>query len=518
MTQKMADNIPTGNKAGPDSLDRLVAALPEIYQPIFGHRELSSKASRGCEDRFAFIVQIYQALENQLKRPLRVLDLGCAQGFFSLGLAGRGAEVAGIDFNEANIAVCNALAAEHPGFKTRFQTGFIEDAAMRLKQDEYDLVLGLSVFHHSVHGMGKDAVRKMLYLFAANIAAGIFEMALPSEPAAWAQAQPQNPRQLMEGYAFVHEFARVPTHLSSVARPFYFASNRYWFLNNHMEAFEASAAESHIFADNVSQGTRRYFFGKGLIAKLFYLDPGDCRAANLEEHKNEVALLQKPPAGLRLPRLVLEGKHGNEAWLVREYVPGELLIDRLRAGHTCNAPAIIKDILEQLTKLEAAGLYHNDVRIWNILMGADGRAALIDYGAVSKDKKDCAWPGNLFLAFSIFMHELISGQVMKTDLLRVPAFNPDTMPEPYRTVLWQLLELPPEDWSFAFLHERLSSAASGKALPKAARPGVAAAIQSLEEACKVYREALDIWRRIATHSTDLVQQLQNAKQKDKQES
>lgn len=59
-----------------------VAALPEKYQPIFGHPELSEGSSRGCEDRFVLIRECARRLQGELGRPLRVLDLGCAQGFF----------------------------------------------------------------------------------------------------------------------------------------------------------------------------------------------------------------------------------------------------------------------------------------------------------------------------------------------------------------------------------------------------------------------------------------------------
>jgi O-antigen chain-terminating methyltransferase len=92
----------------------LVHRLPEVYQPILGHPELSERVSRGCSDRLDDIARIYRALETQLGRPLRVLDLGCAQGFFSLSLADLGATVLGVDYLAANIDVCQALAAERP--------------------------------------------------------------------------------------------------------------------------------------------------------------------------------------------------------------------------------------------------------------------------------------------------------------------------------------------------------------------------------------------------------------------
>lgn len=71
-------------------LSELVNALPEFYQPIYGHGEWDDKPLRNCKDRLLIIEKIYDDLSKKLERPLRVLDLGCAQGFFSLSLAVRG--------------------------------------------------------------------------------------------------------------------------------------------------------------------------------------------------------------------------------------------------------------------------------------------------------------------------------------------------------------------------------------------------------------------------------------------
>ncbi len=66
-----------------DEVRVLVSRLPEVYQPIYGHPELSEHASRATEDRFEDIRRVYEVLSDHLGRPLRVLDLGCAQGFRS---------------------------------------------------------------------------------------------------------------------------------------------------------------------------------------------------------------------------------------------------------------------------------------------------------------------------------------------------------------------------------------------------------------------------------------------------
>ena len=85
------------------NIEQLVSELPEIYQTIFGHPQWNADAARDCNQRLLHIKQHYDQLSEALGRPLRVLDLGCAQGFFSLSLAGYGATVKGIDFQQQNI-------------------------------------------------------------------------------------------------------------------------------------------------------------------------------------------------------------------------------------------------------------------------------------------------------------------------------------------------------------------------------------------------------------------------------
>jgi SAM-dependent methyltransferase len=492
------------------SLERLVATLPEIYQPIFGHPELSHRVSRASEDRLLPIIEIYRALEVQLRRPLRVLDLGCAQGFFCLNLARLGATAHGLDFQHGNIAVCKALASEAPGLDATFEAARVEDVLAALAQDQYDLVLGLSVFHHIVQQIGALAVQRMLAALSEKVAVGVFEMALATEPAAWAASQPGNPRQLLAGFGFVLEIAETRTHLSATPRSLYFASSRYWRLNGRMQAFDRWTSEAHVYANGANFGARRYFFGGGLFAKLLMLDFVKTRAANQRDHWNETAFLSNPPAGFPAPRLLEQGYNEREAWLAREELPGDLLIDLIRAGRPYDAKLVLQDVLSQLAALEAAGLCHNDVRAWNVLIAPDGRAALIDYGAICGDRRDCGWPHDLFLSFLIFAHEVFSGTVEDLSPLRTPSLGPDGLPEPWRGAFWRLFEAPPDSWRFADLRQSLAQAQGDPCgAPAAGFPGPALALQAMAEACGLYRHATMEWRNRAMQAEARVQQLQS---------
>jgi SAM-dependent methyltransferase len=472
-----------------EDIESLAAALPEIYQPIYGHPELSSRATRACEDRLEAIISIYRVLEAKLGRPLRVLDLGCAQGFFSLSLAELGATVRGIDFESKTIPLCTALAGERPRLRVTFGQDLVERVIAYLEHDQYDLVLGLSVFHHLVRRHGLELTQKMLAIVAEKTTVGIYEMALAAEPASWAAAQPQNPRDLLQSYAFVHEFARHPHHMSEIWRPMYVASNRYWFLNGQAEVFHSWKSGSHAYASVTNHKTRRYFFGQGHIVKLMTLDDKKIRAINLEEHAAEAAFLTNPPGGFAAPRPYLYGQHQNEAWLVREYMPGELLCD-IMTKKSYDAGRIIRDTLEQLATLEANGLYHNDLRTANIIVAPDGGARVIDFGAIIRDKKSRSWPNNLFLSFMIYMRDVLEGRMAESNTERAAAFNPENFPDPYRRILWQLYGQSPEAWSFAFLRDALAGTEiKDPAIPDSMRASMIAVMQAMENACRIYQDA-----------------------------
>ncbi len=218
------------------ALRALVAALPELYQPIYGHPEWTSSASRPCADRLVTLATVHDALAAALGRQVRVLDLGCAQGFFSLSLADRGAQVVGIDFSSANVAVCSALQEAHPHLDAAFVGGRIEDFLPLIGPNDFDLVLGLSVFHHLVHEQGVSAVTQLIARLADHVSVGIFEMALAGEPLYWGASQPADPTTLLTAYRHVETLTEFRTHLSTIVRPLFLASSVYRVLDGSLVA------------------------------------------------------------------------------------------------------------------------------------------------------------------------------------------------------------------------------------------------------------------------------------------
>jgi SAM-dependent methyltransferase len=437
-------------------INDLVNNLPELYQPIYGHDELTLTPSRPCFDRFNEIRQIYNSFARLLNRPLKVLDLGCAQGYFAFSLAKEGAIVTGIDHLKENIVLCNALAVENPELSISFSHVRIEEFVDHLSPNQYDLILGLSVFHHLIHNNGIPQVKSILKRLADLSRVMLLEFASRSEPCYWGPTQPDDPRTLIDEISFTHLIANYPTHLSDVYRPLFVASNSYCVLGDKVVKFDNWSFESHALSKSSHKFSRRYYFNNEEIVKLYRLDHSR-GIYNETEHRREADFLRSPANGFRCTRLITAGSNNSESWICIERLPGKLLLDLILNGEDYDAHRVILDILEQLSFLESAQLYHNDVRAWNVLVDKDNDLVyLIDYGSISAEPRDCSWPDNLFLAFFIFLNEVATGCVFDS-VHRTTPISPTGLPELYQAWASSLWERPINDWSFKLMYETLKS-------------------------------------------------------------
>lgn len=227
-----------------------------------------------------------------------------------------------------------------------FETTRIEDFLSTLEVNRYDLILGLSVFHHIVQAGGAPLVRGILAAAGVKAAAALFEIGVAEEPIYLAKAQPQSARELLSDYAFVHEIARHGTHLSDVRRPLYFASHRCWYLDGQAGVFDRWTAVSNKVVPDPHGGTRRSYFSGKKYVTLLRLDRKANREQNLLEWENRVTFLKNPPPGLTLPQLYAWGKSDTEAWLIRELLPGMTLETHIAEGRTSYDPdRVLREVL-----------------------------------------------------------------------------------------------------------------------------------------------------------------------------
>lgn len=450
------------------TLSERVAALPEVYQVIYGHPEWDRQAARDCLSRLEAIAHVCELLSSELGRPLRIIDLGCAQGFFSLSLAAKGAVVTAIDYQPENIALCQALAGENPQLHVTFIQGQIEDAIEAIQSGQYDLALGLSVFHHIVYFHGKEKAKLWINQLVDSVRIGIFELAQRQEPLYWAPSQPNDAYELIEHSAFWYQISSFATHLSPVERPMFVASNRYLLLGNICRHFDAWRTHPYAgISGNAHNGSRHYYFGDDFVCKVFDLASADNRVPdkvlvrNKAEISREASLLQKPPPGLSLPQLIAHGIDDHRAWLMMSRLEGELLSDLLLKHAPVNIDKVLEDLLQQVVALEQAGLWHDDIRLWNVIYNSQQQSAiLIDYGSVGGQPQDCVWPHNIFQAFFILVNELLIPGLAQPGRSRPVLLSPFHLPSPYANWLYAFWQIPMAAWRFSTLASLFACRAS----------------------------------------------------------
>ncbi len=75
-------------------------------------------------------------------------------------------------------------------------------------------------------------------------------------------------------------------------------------------------------------------------------------------------------------------RHGDERFLVMEYIPGQSLSEARKKRELApdEAVRLVEQVAEGLEAVHACGLVHRDIKPSNIVLGEDGVARLVDFG------------------------------------------------------------------------------------------------------------------------------------------
>jgi tRNA A-37 threonylcarbamoyl transferase component Bud32 len=334
------------------------ASLPEPRQPAWGLGVGHDATQRAYTDRVAMIVPLLQALP--CDGSLRVLDLSCAQGYFTLAVAhelaarGRKVEIVGIDRRVENIRFCEALAAHH-GIRTRFVCASFDADFLRAEAaSSWDVVLVFGI-------AGPDDAVDVVSALPAHARVALSDRALV-------------------GHAFTRRLAPTATLPESKSSGLYVGSDSMAWVGGSWFAFDRIADRSHAGVPDAFAGERRFFIGTDTVVKAFRGD-GRYGRFNRAELANEVdvllALAGEPAC---YPAVLAQADDGDVIWLARGALPGELLSEQLMAGDV-DRDAIACGLLAELAHLQALGFHHGDLRCWNCLV--DGETIrLIDFGAM----------------------------------------------------------------------------------------------------------------------------------------
>lgn len=368
-----------------DNIKERVDDLPEIYQNIYGHPEYDNDSSRHCEEREALLRKIisdYQAYSG--KREIRVLDLGCAQGYYSFCCADSGAVVDGIDFLDKNVACCKALQEEN-GLPCQFKEDKITLKMVDdIKDDSYDVILFFSVIHHICHENGFDYARTLMEHLANKGTLILTELALKEEPLYWNDNLPGKYDEWFRNVAFFDEQKFFPTHLSDIQRPFITVSNHLYYSDGvfyRIDEYKKSAYEG-----KPEDLTRRYYLcdGNKILIKQFR----DAEEAFMNEIETEASFLKENGDLSFVPQLVSYKKRDSVAEEITEIKYGKLLRQMIMDHEQIDFDPIFEGVLDNCIELEKRGYYHGDLRAWNVCVDDEGKGFLIDFGNISKSKED----------------------------------------------------------------------------------------------------------------------------------
>ena len=444
-----------------DELDALIAALPEVYQPIYGHG--SYAASRDADlPRTAHVRRMVDVIASERDRPLRILDLGSAQGYFCFLLAERGHQVVGLEYLAQNIAVSRALADRNPALAVEFVHDDLNAVAELVSQSPFDLVLGLSVLHHMVHRDGLEATTSLIAALAAAVPFAMFEMARREEPVYWGPSQPADPRVTIASYPFIRQLGRSRTHLSHVARPLLFCSTSHAWVGGTLTPIRSYSEFSHPGAAPVLAGKRRYFHLDGSMVKISAQFDEVVDHALLDDLKQELrserlVLDRLRAEGFDVPAVLEFVDEDGEVLLARTTQPGTL-VSELLGSDDLDREEVIRQVAQDLARLESVGLFHRDLRTWNVLWDPESRRArLIDFGSIAGEPDDVTWPRDARFSFLLFLVAVTTGtpEELGIDVPRSVLPDPDAIPPRLLSLLARSWSLPARGHFFGCVAEFL---------------------------------------------------------------
>jgi serine/threonine protein kinase len=89
------------------------------------------------------------------------------------------------------------------------------------------------------------------------------------------------------------------------------------------------------------------------------------------------------------------GLRDGSLYLATEWVPGGSLADRRLQGTPREVLTLGRELAEALQHAHAAGVIHRDLKPANVLLAADGRAKLVDFGLAKDDDQSMTGTGTL---------------------------------------------------------------------------------------------------------------------------
>lgn len=413
------------------SIKKLVKKI-EYYQPLYNFIPLNNAmALRPCLDRAEIIAHHL----NPLKDGNRLLDIGCSLGFFSYYFAERNFKVTGIDNSKKNIRICRLLQRFNVKKIDFFHKTFSHQSIQEIPEHEFDIIFILSVLHHLIHSKGLLYVQQMMATLIDKIPVLFVELALHSEQttAPWKHSLPPDELAI---FALcpplnIEKIGECSNHLSATPRPLYKIQKNALKFAGH--TYPIQHAQFHSFSGSQYVG-RSYYWLENFFVKR-YLISSAFKKANLPQILREINNYHTLPNDLPcFPKLIATQQHPNAIELMLTKIPGITVYDLLRQGTRISGFEIFSGLIKALQHLFQYGLYHNDIRLWNVIVNPQG-IYLIDLALAEREETE-----KTTIALQWFIVHLYqsSSKDIPYPLTLPPDRIPATLPSPFYLILQTL--------------------------------------------------------------------------------
>ena len=353
-------------------LEDAVHALPEVYQPVYGH-EYKFKYKRESINRVNKIKTVCKNSQSHLKRKLRILDVGCAQGYLSFNLSKYCKTIDAVDGCLQNINLCNLINRKFNLNNIKF---YHTDVLKFEFSHEYDLIIIFNVIHHICHQNSIDITLEFLRKIRQESKVSLLELTNRNENHEWSTSLPESNEIFTEIFDFSDTICEFNNHINDKKRPLIIGSKNLVYFNETFLEFKQKLNHSHKFERNVHKGLKSYFYCKDIIIKQYKNIEDNYLRKELQKEKSFYNVHVR---NIKNYALIYNGIYSS--FLVREKISGILLYEFLEKSNIETKVLIIERIIEQLANYEKKGFYHNDLRLWNILIDSEKNVHIIDYAS-----------------------------------------------------------------------------------------------------------------------------------------
>ena len=142
----------------PQQINFLINSVDNWYHKMELYPEIVTPGIRDCDDVLSILDSLGLPKDCQ---SIRVLDIGCRDGFFSFEMEARGAEVIAIDYAGVDVTGFS-VASKIKNSKVKYFTENVYQLDPK-KYGFFDVVLFLGVLYHLRHPMfALDQIRKLI--------------------------------------------------------------------------------------------------------------------------------------------------------------------------------------------------------------------------------------------------------------------------------------------------------------------------------------------------------------------